>query len=584
VDYREILFDIEKPARYLGGEYNLPEKKGDFAVSCCMAFPDVYEVGMSNQGLNLLYSILNDEADCVCERVFAPWTDMADKLRENGLKLRSLETARELKSFDILGFSLSYELAYTTMLYMLDLGGIPFYAKERGEEYPLLVAGGTCAANPEPFAEFFDIICVGDGEEFIIKLKTAVNKHKGNKRKILEEMRAVEGAYIPLFYGEDANYTVIKTSIVDFENAPYIKKPLVASLGIVHNRPVVELYRGCGGGCRFCQAGFLNRPLRFRSKDRVCYLAKNAIDTTGADELGLSSLSTGDYPYIQEAVSELSEYCTQNSVKLQLPSLRLDTFKSEISAMSRISSLTFAPEAGTQRLRNVINKNVSDEDIERTMRLAFKQGYKSVKLYFMVGLPTETDTDLLGISKIVDSIKRIYHEEVGNHTLNITVSTSVFVPKPVTPFEKCAALSIAESTRRQRLVRDSLRRFRGVKYNWHEETASFWECVFARGGRELSELLVTAYKNGCVFDGWNDKFSNAKWFESATEARIDAEAYIREYGDNEAMPWSFIKFPVTSAYLRGEFKKAVTDAVTTRNCLTSGCNACGAQCKTAKTV
>lgn len=575
--FEEILYKVEKPARYAGGEYNLPDMKKPHKVSFCLAFPDVYEVGMSNLGLQILFSVLNEEKDVLCERCFAPWKDMGALLKENRLPLMSIENRKPLKDFDVIGMSIQYELSYTNILYMLDLAGIPFYAKERGNEYPILLAGGPCVANPEPFADFFDIICIGDGEEFAPRLAGIVAKYKGDKKKILSEAAKIPGGYVPALCRLENGITVTpveKAVVKNLDKSAYPAKPLVSNIEIVHDRPVIELFRGCYAGCRFCQACFFYRPIRVREEDTVVSLAERLIDNTGAEELGFSSLSSGDYPYICGSLDKVFNMSKAKNVKLQLPSLRLDSFNSEIIKGARKSSLTFAPEAGTQRLRNVINKNITEEDIERTMKSAFTEGYRSVKLYFMVGLPTETDEDLLGIPATVRKIQNFFYETTGTRSLNITVSTSVFVPKPVTPFQWVAQIPMEEMIRRQQLVRAELRMIKGVNYSWHEESQSFLEGVFARGTRELSALVEAAYRKGAYFDGWSELYRYDIWKQAIAESGIDVTKFISAKELDKPLPWDFIDFGVRKDYLLAEYKKAL-ELKTSEGCKFA-CKACGA--------
>lgn len=585
--FEEILYKVEKPGRYVGGEYNLPDFGKERRVSFCLCFPDVYEVGMSNLGIQIIYDIINGDKDCAAERCFSPWFDMGKLLKENAMPLMSIETRKPLKDFDVLGFSIQYELSYTNIVYMLDLAGIPYFSKERGNEYPILLAGGPCTANPEPFADFFDIICIGDGEEFIKNFAEIVKEYKGDKKRILSEAKKLKGAYVPSLSETKDGVTVTpveKTVVKDLDQSSFPCKPLVANLEVVHDRPVVELFRGCYAGCRFCQACFFYRPIRVREEDTVVGISEKLIGSTGAAELGFSSLSSGDYPYIESALERVFGIAKNKNVKLQLPSLRLDSFNSEITKSARKSGLTFAPEAGTQRLRDVINKNITEQDIERTMRSAFEAGYRSVKLYFMVGLPTETDEDLLGIPKTVRRIQEIYYEVCRNRSLNVTVSTSVFVPKSLTPFQWAAQIKIDEMKRRQQLIRSELKKLRGVSYSWHEESASYLEGVFARGERELSALVVNAYRRGAYFDGWSEYYRFERWQLAIADSGIDTDKIVAERDTEDVLPWDFIDFGVKKEYLIEEYRKAL-QGITQEGCK-YGCKGCGAnryaQCKVQK--
>jgi radical SAM family uncharacterized protein len=569
-----LLIGVEKPARYTGGEFNTPDMSKPVSARYCFCFPDVYEIGMSNLGLQILYDIINKQPDFLAERCFAPWVDMADAMRKNGIPLLSLETATPLAQFDVVGFSIQFELLYTNVLYMLDLAGIPFWASERGEEFPFIIAGGPCAVNPEPFAEFFDAVLIGEGEENnleFLKLVAQGKKEGLTKTEILSRAKEIEGVYVPSQH--IAGETVKKAVVRDFENASYPERPLVPNINVVHDRATLEIYRGCASGCRFCQAGFYYRPIRERSVQTLADAAKKIVRNTGFDELSLCSLSAGDYSGLWEFMEEIRPYINENNVNLSLPSLRLSGFDKKFAESSRKSSLTFAPEAGTQRLRDVINKNITDRDIENIGE-AFSAGYDSVKLYFMMGLPTETDEDLDGIAAICRRLRDIYFSIRGKKHLNISVSCSVFIPKPCTPFEREAQIDIAEMLRRQNYVRRQLKDIKGVSFSWHGAESSKLECALARGDKKLSRVLVRAYKNGCKFDGWSERFNWDAWQKSFEEEGVDMDAYTREIEKDAPLPWEFIDIGVSRAYFERERQKAYAGA-TTKSCR-EGCNACGA--------
>lgn len=581
LDYSSIWARVDKPARYVGGEYNCPTmtKKG---VRFCFCMPDLYEVGMSNLGLRLLYHRINDMDGAECERCFAPALDCAALLREAGLPLPSIETKTPLAEFDMVGFSVQYEMLYSNILYMLDLAGIPFYAKDRDERYPILIAGGPCAVNPEPFADFFDIVDIGEGEEMLPEIIEVYRKHKNDpagydKMAFLREVSTVEGVYVPLLNTPNDRKTVKKRFLDDFETAYYPADQIVSNIEIVHDRAMVELYRGCANGCRFCQAGFYYRPMRYRSAQKVAEICRKVIDGTGYAEISLGSLSTGDYPYLRELLRDLKPDVERRHVNLALPSLRLDTFDGEFSEGSRKSSLTFAPEAGTQRLRDVINKNITDEDIVRSMTFAFRQGYNSVKLYFMIGLPTETDEDLLGIADTCRRIRGVYRAETGRKDITISVSCNVLIPKPLTPFQWEAQIDTEEMLRRQLLVKNALREVKGVSYHYHDNTVSELEGIFARGDRKLAPVIERAYRMGACFDGWTEHFKYDVWKEALRECGIDERVYLDAQPLDKPLAWEFVDCGVSRRYLLRERERAYQNQ-TTPSC-NKGCQGCGCRCK-----
>ena len=568
---KKILPEVEKPARYLGGEFNLPDMDKPCDERVCLCFADKYEVGMSNIGLRILYHMLNDTDGVVCERTFAPSVDMAEKMRQNGLRLFSLETRRQFVDFDIVGFSIGFELAYTNVLYMMDLAGVPFYAADRGEEYPLIVAGGPCMVNPTPILAFFDAILVGEGE---VNLASFVELHRKckaeglTKKEFLARAATLEGVYVPSIGG-----TVRRAVVKDLDKAYFPTKILVPSCDIVHDRSTLELFRGCANGCRFCQACFYYRPIRERKKDTLLRQAKELITNTGYEELSLSSLSTSDYSDLKGLVDGLKEEAEKENVKLALPSLRLDSFEAEIYEDTKGASLTFAPEAGTQRLRDVINKNVSDENILSSLKAALAHGVKNVKLYFMIGLPTETEEDLKGIVDIVKLVRKLHAEYGRSKLINITVSTAVFIPKPLTPFQWEEQITIDEMYAKQDYLKRELK-LKNVKYSWHDAKSSVIEAALARGDGRLSSVIERAYRTGCVFDSWNECFDYDKWIAAFAHCGIDVREYTGAIPTDAPLAWDFIDNGVTKAYLLKE-RELAYKGVTTPNCI-GKCNGCGA--------
>ncbi len=572
--FNKLLLRVEKPARYVGGEWNTPDmtksRKGDM----CFCFPDLYEIGMSNLGIQILYDVVNRHPDYVAERCFAPWVDMGKLLKENDIPLLSLETKKPLKDFTIVGFSIGFELLYSNVLYMLDLAQIPYLASERDDSYPILLAGGPCSVNPEPFAPFFDVVVCGEGEEVDLAVLDRVSTLKAQgatKKEILQSLKGIEGVYVPSLHldGEIVKKAVVK----DFENAPFIEHPLVPNIETVHDRATLELYRGCASGCRFCQAGFWYRPIRERSAERNVCLAKEMVLSTGFGEISLCSLSTSDYTGLEQLEKSLVPFCEQNKITLALPSLRISSFKPEMASQSRKSSLTFAPEAGTQRLRDVINKNVSEEEIDK-IAVAFEAGYDSIKLYFMLGLPTETQEDIEGIAQICKRLKGLYWQKRSKRGLNISVSCAVFIPKPCTPFQWERQISFEEMLQRQGYLKQLLKQIKGVNFSWHGAETSVLEAVFARGDRSLAKVLVRAYELGAKFDGWTEHFKWHVYKQAFEECGVDMQKYIGEWSTDEPLPWEFIDSGVSRDYLLKQ-RTLAYQATTIKNCR-EGCNACGA--------
>jgi radical SAM family uncharacterized protein len=594
-----LLRRVQRPARYTGGEYNqVLKNKDETDVRFALCFPDTYEIGMSNLGTKILYGVFNAMRGVWCERVYAPWGDMADELRAANLPLWALESGDKLSDFDIIGFSLGYEMAYTTVLEMLDLGGIPLRAADRTGLNNLVVAGGTCACNIEPMADFFDLCFLGEGEEMdveLIELYRTAKKGGWTKKDFLQKAAQIGGVYVPSLYdpayredGTLASFTpregaparIVKRIVEDFECSYYPTKPVVPSTEIVHDRVSLELFRGCIRGCRFCQAGYTYRPVRSRSPEKLLELGKAALEDTGYQELNLSSLSTSDYRPLSTLCDGLLDYCEPRDVSLSLPSLRADNFSMDI--MKRVqkvrkSGLTFAPEAGTQRLRNVINKNVTEEDLLASCRVAFSGGWNTVKLYFMLGLPTETDEDVLGIADLAVKVLRVWRENAPNkaHGVRITVSTSEFIPKPHTPFQWEAQIGREEYLRRVRLLADALKKAKAVTYNWHDAEVSLVEATLARGDRRIGAVIEKVWRAGGKLESWSEYFRLDRWLDAFTACGLDIDFYAtRERGEDELLPWEHMDVGVRKAHLLREREKSRAGLLTP-DCRAS-CSGCGA--------
>ena len=596
----KLMLSVQKPGRYSGGEINSVIKdKSKVDVRFAFCFPDTYEIGMSHLGMKILYSQFNARDDIWCERVFAPWVDFEEVMRQNDIPLFALESRDSIKDFDIIGFTLQYELSYTNVLNMLDLAGIPLKSADRKGLAPLVVAGGPCACNPEPLADFIDLFFLGEGEEVDLEVIDLYKKYgkNGDKQAFLREAAQIPGVYVPSLYDieynddktikaitpkDNAPKVIQKRIIRDMDSVHYPDKFVVPYIEIVHDRAVQEIFRGCIRGCRFCQAGFIYRPVREKSPDVINKQAKAICDNTGYDEISLSSLSTSDYSQLEPLLNDMLDWSQKDNVSLSLPSLRVDNFSKELLDKInhvRKSGLTFAPEAGTQRLRDVINKNVTEEEIMRTCRMAFEGGYTSVKLYFMLGLPTETDEDLKGIAelgqKIVNEFYAMPNKPKGK-SVNVSISVSTFVPKPFTPFEFEPQIDIEEMRRRQSVIRDSVTT-RKVSVSWHESKVSFLEGVFARGDRRLGSVIEAAVKKGCRFDGWDECFHLDKWIEAFNECGIEPEFFAnRKREFNEILPWDHLDYGVSKTFLINENKTAYA-AITTPNCKEK-CSNCGAAC------
>lgn len=603
-----ILNHVEKPARYVGGELNSiikdPQK---VEVHFALCFADTYEVGMSHLGINILYEIINALPGIWAQRAFCPWPDMMEALRGSGEPLRSLEGGMPLCDFDIVGINLSYEMCYSNVLAMLDLGKLPLFARDRQDSDPVVVGGGACTVNPEPIADFFDLFVLGEGEEAARELCTLLARHKKDgfsRDAFLRDAAKLQGVYVPSFYApvyhkdgtirkiavelEDVPPIVKKRIVENFDAEQTVKKPVLPYINTVHDRCTLEIMRGCPRGCRFCQAGFAMRPVRERRAETVREVARTVIAATGYDEISLSSLSSGDYSQIDELVNGLvTEFCDQH-VSVSLPSLRIDSFEKDLATglqQVRKTGLTFAPEAGTQRLRDVINKNITQEEILATVIRAFESGVSSVKLYFMIGLPTETLEDLDGIADMVKEIRSAFYDvprEKRNGFLSITVSASCFVPKACTPFMWEAQDTIEELKKKQKYLRSKLK-IKGVKFNYHDADLSFLEAVFARGDRRLAPALLLAYQNGAVMDAWQEYFSLERYLDAFRACGINPAFYAtrtRETG--EVMPFEHLDCRIDKIFLRRERDKAY-EGITTQECRKK-CHACGIQkyCRLAK--
>ncbi len=596
----ELFLTVQKPGRYCGGEQgSVIKDKEKVDVRFAFCFPDTYEVGMSHLGMKILYSQFNERQDIWCERVFTPWNDFIDVMKENNIPLFALESRDPIKDFDFIGFTLQYEMSYTNVLAMLDLAGIPLRSKDRNELSPIVVAGGPCVCNAEPLAEFIDLFFLGEGEEVdleVIDLYKECKKNGDSKEEFLKKASQIEGVYVPCLYDieydgqkiksitskDNAPATVKKRIIKDMDKAHYPKEFVVPYIEIVHDRAVQEIYRGCIRGCRFCQAGFIYRPVREKSAEVISRQAKDLCDSTGYDEISLSSLSTSDYTRLEPLLEKLLEWTDKDKVSLSLPSLRIDNFSPELLDKInhiRKSGLTFAPEAGTQRLRDVINKNITEEEILDTCRIAFAGGHTSVKLYFMIGLPTETDEDIKGIADLAQKIVDIYYslpQRPKGKSVDVGVSVSTFVPKAFTPFQFEPQITREEILRRQELLRSSITT-KKVSLSWHDSATSFLEGVFARGDRRLSDVIETAYKMGCMFDGWSECFDLVKWLEAFEKCNVKPEDYsCRNFAYDEILPWEHLDYAVTKRFFI-EQNKLAKEEKTTPNCRIS-CAGCGANC------
>ena len=595
-----ILLRVQKPARYTGGEYNeIIKDKAAVDVRFAMCFPDTYEIGMSNLGLRILYGSMNQAEGVWCERAFAPWGDMEEEMRKEHIPLYALESGNSLKNFDFVGFSLGYEMAYTNVLNMLDLAHIPLHSDQRGEDDPIIVAGGTCVYNGEPLADFIDIFSLGEGEDVTLEMIDLYRKGKQagwSRAEFLQNAAQVPGLYVPslyeISYHQDGTIQAItpthgapehirKRIVADLDKSYFPVKTIIPSTDIVHDRVMLEVFRGCIRGCRFCQAGYCYRPVRPKSVDLLVQQGIASCKDSGYQEMTLSSLSTSDYRPLTELCDGLLEYCDPRNININLPSLRADGFSMGImQRLQRVrkTSITFAPEAGTQRMRDTINKNVKEEDLLQSCRTAFEGGCNAVKLYFMLGLPTETDEDVIGIARLAEKVYWTWKNYAVNKSrgLRITVSTSFFVPKPFTPFQWEAQITRDEYHRRVDLLRGSIKN-KSIQYNWHEMETSYIEAVLARGDRRLGKLLETVWRKGGRLDSWSEYFSFERWMEAFAETGIDPDFYaLRERPKDEILPWSMIDIGVHPEYLWREREQAYRSVITP-DCRVQ-CMGCGANC------
>ena len=594
-----ILPRVQKPARYTGGEYNAVVKDRDqVSLRVALCFPDTYEIGMSNLGVRILYGLMNELDGVWCERVFAPWGDMEEEMRRAGIPLYGLESGDPIGSFDFIGFSLGYELAYTNVLNMLDLAGLPVRAADRGEGTPIVVAGGTCAYNIEPLAPFVDIVSLGEGEDVTVEMLRLYQKGRElgwSKAEYLRQAAAIPGLYIPALYQvsyrEDGTVEaithdpaapdrVVKRIVQDLNRSYFPVKTIIPSTEIVHDRVMLEVFRGCIRGCRFCQAGYAYRPVRSKDPQMLVEQGIEACRDSGYQEITLSSLSTSDYRPLNQLCDGLLDYCEGRNISLSLPSLRADNFS--MSLMQRLqkvrkSGLTFAPEAGTQRLRDAINKNVTEEDLMTSCRTAFSGGWSAVKLYFMLGLPTETDEDVLGIAHLAEQVYRVWREVTPNRArgVRITVSTSWFVPKPHTPFQWEPQITMEEYQRRVNLLRDALHGKKSIVYNWHDPQTSYLEAVFARGDRRLADAIEWAWRDGAKFDSWSEYFDLERWQRAFAACGLDPDFYAhRPRKREELLPWSVTVTGVRDQFLWHEREQAYKSVISP-DCRRQ-CTGCGA--------
>ncbi len=602
----EILMTIDKPARYIGNEINSVVKDtSKVAIRFAMCFPDVYEIGMSHLGIQILYDMFNKRDDTWCERVYSPWPDLHEIMKEKQIPLFGLESQEPIKNFDFLAMTLQYEMCYTNILQILDLSQIPLRSKDRTEKDPLVIGGGPCSYNPEPIADFFDIFYIGEGEtryDDLFDLYKQMKKNGKSRQEMLHEIAKIPGMYVPSLYTvsykedgtidtfapiyDDVPKSIKKEIEMDLSTSVYPEKPVVPFIKATQDRIVLEIQRGCIRGCRFCQAGMIYRPNREKSVARLKELAEQMIASTGHDEISLSSLSSSDYSELEELINYLIDECGKKKINISLPSLRIDAFSLDI--MQKVqdikkSSLTFAPEAGTQRLRNVINKGLTVDNIMNGSKQAFEGGWNKVKFYFMLGLPTETEEDMRGIPELANDVAMLYYDTVPKENrkgkCQITISTSFFVPKPFTPFQWARMYPPGEYLRRAKIVNDHVKEMhnhKSIRYNWHEADVTVLEGVLARGDRRLCDTILYVYEHGGYFDAWNEYFDYDRWLEAFAATGIDPDFYtMRERDLDETLPWDFIDVGVTKEFLKREWKTALGETVTP-NCRMR-CSACGAK-------